>query len=554
MKLVGIKRALKNNIMDEENKKIIKLIAIYARVSTARQEEEGTIATQILQINEFAEKNGYKIVEVYKDEGWSGVSIARPDLDRLRVDAKKNMWEAVLFYDPDRLARRYFFQELVIDELKELGIESLFVTMPQSKNSEDDLMFGVRGVFAQYERTKIAERFRIGKVRKAKEGHIIVTEAPYGYNFIKRTPEKQGYLEINEYEASIVKNLFAWVVNEGLTLRAIVRRLQELNIKPRKSIRGVWNTSTLSNLLRNRTYIGEGHYGASYAVIPTNPIKKDKYKKIKKTSRRMKPKEEWINISTPVIIDKEIFERAGQTLKNNFTLCVRNKKNEYLLAGRIYCNCGARRAGEGPQHGKHLYYRCTDRVHSYPLPRKCHEAGLNARIVDKIVWDKIVEFMSSDKLITEEIIKWQRSKKDVSAVSIVPIEDLEKAIVKLKQEEDRYAKAYGAGVISMEQLGKYMDDIKEKKSALNGQIIYLQQQNRHIQDVSLPDRESLKKFCKIAKNMLNYLNFDIKQKIIRGIAEKITGGKESLLVEGCLNLNQDYYVEYKTINRNCWFT
>src|ERR1700730_9524001 len=111
--------------MDGATAKPIKLIAIYARVSTARQEEEETVKTQLSAIREFAKKNEYVIAQEYIDDGWSGDILARPALDQLRQDAKKRAWDAVLFYDPDRLARRYSFQELVTDELRELGLEPL---------------------------------------------------------------------------------------------------------------------------------------------------------------------------------------------------------------------------------------------------------------------------------------------------------------------------------------------------------------------------------------------------------------------------------------------
>src|SRR3989344_7482040 len=102
--------------------KQIKLISAYARVSTAMQEQDGTIETQLFAVREFAKKNGYTIVQEYTDDGWSGDILARPQLDQLRQDAKKKIWEAVLMYDPDRLARRYSFQQLVMDELREGGI------------------------------------------------------------------------------------------------------------------------------------------------------------------------------------------------------------------------------------------------------------------------------------------------------------------------------------------------------------------------------------------------------------------------------------------------
>jgi site-specific DNA recombinase len=142
-----------NEIIHKQNKPT----AIYGRVSSSNQENEGTIETQLSAVNEFASKNGLVIVQKYTDEGWSGDSIARPALDQLRMDAKKKIWSAVLMYDPDRLARRYSYQELVMNELREAGIEVIFVTVSAPKNSEDKILYGVRGLFAEYERAKSAE-------------------------------------------------------------------------------------------------------------------------------------------------------------------------------------------------------------------------------------------------------------------------------------------------------------------------------------------------------------------------------------------------------------
>ncbi len=172
--------------------KPIKLIATYSRVSTSRQEEEQTIETQIGVLKEYAAKNGYVIVQDYRDEGWSGDILARPALDRLRQDAKEKIWEAVLIYDPDRLARRYSYQELVMDELREAGIEVMFITISAPKNSEDKILHGVRGLFAEYERAKISERFRLGKLRKVKEGHLLVSEPVYGYRYIPKKENIHG--------------------------------------------------------------------------------------------------------------------------------------------------------------------------------------------------------------------------------------------------------------------------------------------------------------------------------------------------------------------------
>ncbi len=525
------------------------LIAIYARVSTAKQEEEETIKNQLGVIQEFAERNNYRIVQKYIDDGWSGDMLARPALDRLREDAKKKIWEAVLIYDPDRLARRYSYQELVMDELRDLGLETIFITTPSPKTGEEKILYGVKGLFAEYERVKITERFRLGKIRKAKEGHLVVSEASYGYKYIPKQEGKHGYYEINKQEAEVVKMIYSWVADQRLTLRGIVKKLQELGIPPRKSKRGVWGITTIASLLRNKTYIGEAHYGGSYAVVPEKPIKKDGYKKIKKTSRRIKPESEWIKIPVPAIIDKDLFMRAAEQLKSNFELSRRNKKNEYLLGGKIYCVCGRRRAGEGPQHGKFLYYRCTDRIISYPLPSKCSERAVNARMADALVWDKIKELMTSPELLMNQVKQWLNKQQVKTGKSDFSVNDLQKEIGKLKKEEDRYLRAYGAELITMEKLKEYTSDLRSKISSLESQVLHIEGVKSQAENIKLPADGDIKEFCEKAVEALNNLNFGLKQEIIRNVVEKVIGTKEELRVEGYLPVDNNNYVGLQTIHR-----
>ena len=201
-------------MVDIINNAIHWFIALYGRVSTSLQEDQETIQNQIMAMKDFADKKfgpgNYTIVREYLDEGWSGDNIVRPKLDELRVDSKKKIWDAVMIYDPDRLARRYSLQELVMDELKEAGIEVFFVTVSTPKNMEDKILYGVRGLFSEYERAKISERFRLGKLRKVKNGHILTTEALYGYSYIRNNKETKthGYYVINEEEAVVVRMIF----------------------------------------------------------------------------------------------------------------------------------------------------------------------------------------------------------------------------------------------------------------------------------------------------------------------------------------------------------
>ncbi len=509
------------------------MIAIYARVSTARQEEDGTIETQLSAVREFAGKNGYTIVKEYLDDGWSGDMLARPQLDQLRQDAKNKTWEGVLAYDPDRLARRYSYQELVMDELKEAGVEVLFVTMPSPKNGEEKILQGVKGLFAEYERVKIAERFRLGKMRKVKEGHILTTEAPYGLTYVPKKDKIHGYYEVNENELKVLKQICVWVADEGLTCRAVVRRLQELGIKPRKSKRGVWSTSTLSHLLRNKTYIGEAHYGKSYAIVPEHPFSNEKYRKNKKTSRKDRPEEEWIKIPTPAILDEDLFYRVQEQLKRNFAMSSRNRKNDYLLSGLIRHACGSTMAGEGPNGGKNLYYRCTERVRSFPLPPKCKERPVNARIADELVWGKLKNLLQSPELLMEEVKRWKERRKDGVQNDAGDVKSLETEFEKLKNESDRYTRAYGAGVISMEQLKEYMDGVNSRIIPIKKQITAFRDKQSEPADTSMPvTKTEITQFVDKTRSFIPSLNFAQKRAIVVGTVNKVVVSAREMLVSG----------------------
>ncbi len=536
-------------IEDIKNKKEIKFVCFYERVSTSGQEEAQTIQNQDMVLEELAKKNGYVVVEKYIDNGWSGDTLIRPELDRLRQDAKNKKWEAVIVYDPDRLARRYSYQELVMDELREAGVEVIFITVSSPKNSEDKILYGVRGLFAEYERAKIAERFRLGKLRTVKEGHVI-SNAPYGYKYILKNKENgilHGFYEIVEDEARVMRMIFGWVANEGETIRGVIKRLKVLGIKPRKSKKGVWSTSTLSSLLDNKVFMGEAHYGKHYSVVPEKPYKDEKYRKNKKSSRKFRPEAEWITIPVPAIIEKELYLRARAKLESNFALADRRKKNDYLLAGKIWCTCGKRRCGCSPL-GKNLYYRCNDRINSFPLQKTCFEKGLNSVIADKLVWQKIVKLMSSPDLKFKQVNRWLDSKQGRKQVSFSNIETMKKEIDTLKDKEDRYNKAYADGVFTLEKLKDYTIPLREKVNSLEYQIMVIKQEQEEIK-LTAPHPYEVEDFAKSAMEHLRNLKFQKKRDIVTRIIDKVVGNQDKLLVYGYIPINP--HVIQCSTNRNC---
>src|SRR5580693_10675181 len=185
--------------------------AIYARVSSDRQKENHTIASQTAALIEYAQKNGYSVPPewIFQDEGYSGAILVRPGLERLRDLAAEGQIAAALVYAPDRLSRKYAYQVLLSEELSRCGVELIFLKAPAGATPEDQLLVQFQGMIAEYERAQIAERTRRGKRHKAQQGLVnVLGGAPYGYRYIKKSDNAEAYYEVNETEAEIVRTMF----------------------------------------------------------------------------------------------------------------------------------------------------------------------------------------------------------------------------------------------------------------------------------------------------------------------------------------------------------
>lgn len=236
----------------------------------------------------------------------------------------------------------------------------------------------------------------------------------------------------------------------------------------------------------------------------------------------------------------------------NYELTTRNKKNDYLLAGLIYCVCGRRRTGEGPQHGKHLYYRCSDRVYSHPLPPKCKERGVNARIGDVLVWKGVYELMTSPELLNQQVQQWIGKKQVKAEDSGESAEQLKMEIEKIKKEEARYVKAYGAEIITLEQFQEAMTDLKTRRGVLERQVGVLESQKSTKDDILMPSQEQIEQFSQKAKLVLENLKFTPKQAIIRKVVDTIIATQRQLRVRGYFPIEEIQNVKFQSEGRDSW--
>jgi site-specific DNA recombinase len=241
----------------------MKPAAIYARVSSERQKTEHTILSQVVALAEYARDEGYTVPEewIFQDEGYSGAMLVRPGLERLRDLASDGQIETLLIYSPDRLSRKYAYQVLLVEEFSRHGVDVVFLKSAKATTPEDELMLQFQGMIAEYERAQIAERTRRGKKYRARAGSVnVLSGAPFGFHYVRKTEMSSASYEVIEKEAEIVRNVFRLYLEDGLSINAISRWLNDQGIPTRSGI-SRWERSTVWGMLRNPAYRGTACFG-----------------------------------------------------------------------------------------------------------------------------------------------------------------------------------------------------------------------------------------------------------------------------------------------------
>ena len=203
-------------------------VAIYVRVSTDIQAEHGySLETQLEACRKRAAAIGATTIKEYVEDGHSGAYIDRPALNEMRDAIHAKMYDAVICYDPDRLARKLYTQLILTEEIERNGATPIFVDTEYKNTPEGKLFYHMRGVFAEYEREKIKERTMRGKRGKLKSGKVITDSHIYGYDFDSETCQ----YTVNPIEADIINKIFDWYITERIGgAEKIAIRLSEIGV------------------------------------------------------------------------------------------------------------------------------------------------------------------------------------------------------------------------------------------------------------------------------------------------------------------------------------
>ncbi len=412
-------------------------VALYARVSTTHQTETETVRSQVAELRERiasdAEEGG-GVLE-FLDEGYSGATLVRPALERLRDLVAVGGVALIYVHSPDRLARKYAHQALLLDEFSRVGVRVVFLNREIQPTAEDELLVQVQGVIAEYERAKIVERTRRGRRYAAQRGSVsALIHAPYGYRYVGKAqgvdpPRYEVLLDEARVVRQIFDPIFDWVGRERLTLGEVVRRLSAQGLLTR-TVKRRWNRGTIRQMLQNPTYQGAAAYGRTRSIpwrrLALRPAKYRPEHPRQTSSVQPRPAEEWITIATPALVEPALFAAVQEQLGEN-----RRRRRErpqgasYLLQGLLVCGvCGyafsaktTRYHTRAGQAQARAYYRCLgSEAHRFAGVRLCAASPMAspmaAPAVETAVWAEVCTLLQDpsqdpSRVEQEYVRRWQ---------------------------------------------------------------------------------------------------------------------------------------------------
>lgn len=293
------------------------MVAIYARVSSSQQVKGGTIESQLTALKERALQDGVSLADdmVFTDAGVSGATLIRPQLERLRDRAALGLIDCLYILSPDRLSRKYAHQVLLMEELSACGVSIIFLNHAIGTSPEEALLLQMQGMISEYERVKIMERNRRGKLHAAKRGSInVLSNTPHGYRYIRKQDGTPAQYVIELGPAATIRNMFHWVGVERLSIGEVVRRLDAAGVETHTG-KAHWDRIVKTRLTWGALRLGRPNPKTSCrefvprVTVPTRlkkPIPLYVLEPI-----------EWVEISVPaiIILVKRCFTRFKSNLR-----------------------------------------------------------------------------------------------------------------------------------------------------------------------------------------------------------------------------------------------
>ncbi len=454
-------------------------IASYARVSTEHQAEAQTIASQVAALQARVQADGLMLVpeRQFMDDGYSGTTLIRPGLEQLRDVIAAGEVTRLYVLSPDRLARKYAYQVLLLEEFARAGVEVVFLNHAVARTPEDALLLQVQGMVAEYEHAQLLERSRRGKRHAAKQGAVsVLSTAPYGY--VYRTKQETGgraRFEVVAEEAHVVRQIFTWVGCERLSMGEVCRRLQAASVQTRTG-KLRWDRATIWGMLKNPAYMGQAAFGKTRA-IPLRPrlraVRGHSLHPKRPSSDTAVPREEWITIAVPAIVSEEVFLAVqGQLEENRRRARLGQRGVHFLLQGLLVCPlCGYALYGKpvkapagGGGRQRYAYYRCvgTD-AYRFGGEKICTTQQVRTDLLDVAVWQEVCALLEDPQRVEHEY----RERR--ASVAVDEHQTRTAQMTRLQQGIARLIDSYTEGLIEKGEFEPRLTRLRQRLALLEEQ-------------------------------------------------------------------------------------
>lgn len=497
-------------------------VAVYARVSTTRQAQAQTIEQQLDRLVAAVTERGWTLDErhVYRDDGYSGAGLGRPGLDCLRDHAALAEVDLVVVTAPDRLARNYVHQVLLLDELGRNGCQVEFLDRPMSQDPHDQLLLQIRGAVAEYERTLIAERMRRGRQAKLRAGTLLPwTTPPFGYRLDPERPRDAAGVRVERAEAVLVAQLFDWYLEPQATVYRLAKRLTDLQVatptgKPRwnaASVRGILpNPAYAGRALTNRTRVVPARRRRS-ALLPVGPGE----------SHAPRPQEDWIAVPVPAIVSEETFARVQAKLDTNQQSAARNTRHEYLLRALVSCgrcrlSCTVRQTQAG-----YRYYLCRGRTDALRVARgqRCGARYTPAGQLDELVWADLCALLADPAQVACALERarggaWLPQELQARQAT------LRQALGQLERQQQRLLDAYLAEVLALAEFDRKRQELDRRRATLAAQqrqLDAIAEQRLELRTVA----DGIEAFCQTVRSGLATATFAQRRLLVELLIDRV---------------------------------
>jgi site-specific DNA recombinase len=516
--------------------------AFYARVSGEQQAAAHTIESQIAALSERAQHDGTPVPpeRQFVDDGFSGATLIRPALDRLRDLVSIGAIDRIYVHSPDRLARNYAYQVLVIDEWCRRGVHLVFLNRPLGQSPEDDLLLQVQGIVAEYERAKIMERSRRGKKHAAQRGSVnVMSGAPFGYRYVSvHEGGGQARFELVDEQAQVVKQIFSWVAQDRCSLSEICRRLQKAGELTATGKR-IWSRQAVWHLLQNPAYQGQAAYGKTHMTSRGKEARlraaRGRPSQPRRSNRPVEtnPKD-WITVSVPALIDPELFRAAHAQLEENRSRARQGRRRPgYLLQGLTCCALcryayygkTIRQLGAGHQLKDFIYYRCSGSDgYRFAGEAICRNHQIQGKFLETAVWEEVCELLRNPRQLEQE-----HEGRGSADASLERVENLKAQRLKLQHAVERLIDGFTEGLIEKEQFTLRMDRTKNRITDLDARIKADAGDVGHVETLRLAMKRLHELSAVVGPDLAN-ADWHRRREIIRTLVQRIEIDREAIKV------------------------